>query len=459
VVATAVRVGVAGAVAQHGVPQANIHRWVKDKRYAAVSAIAAPTGSPARSGGASRRVYTVEEKARAVELVASGVTLENAGKAVGANRNTVSKWCKAAKANGRSTAAAEAAASGNSSESKVSVANAAPAEPAIVDASAAPVGVAQQQEAQAAAGSPRSIYAPKDPGQGLAEYEVEAIVNLKKKHPSMQPAQIRAQLKRFKGWRLSLKAIARVFRQNGYELVHRGSRPQGPEPIRFEAPHRNALWQTDYTELRITGIRMHGLFVLDDFSRYCVAHALTDSPCSATAIETLRQGIARHGKPETIRTDRGGGFLSKEFEEYLEAELIDHMVGHSYHPQGGGKVESLIGTVKRELWDVEHFASREQAERRLAEFVAEYNEARAHMGIDGLTPADRFFGRADRVLDLIDAISRKRQGVLEMTSRASISEELCNSKTGAPMEVLRLVIVDGVMELRFCGAKVRLGPV
>jgi len=27
------------------------------------------------------------------------------------------------------------------------------------------------------------------------------------------------------------------------------------------------------------------------------------------------------------------------------------------------------------------------------------------------------------------------------------------------MEVLRLVVLDGVMEMRFCGARVQLGPV
>jgi transposase-like protein len=56
----------------------------------------------------------------------------------------------------------------------------------------------------------RSVYAPRDPGQGLSDIEVAAILELKKKHPSMGPAQIRAQLKRFKGWRVSIKAIARV---------------------------------------------------------------------------------------------------------------------------------------------------------------------------------------------------------------------------------------------------------
>jgi transposase InsO family protein/transposase-like protein len=231
-------------------------------------------------------------------------------------------------------------------------------------------------------GRVRSPYAPRDPGAGLAEHEVEAIVELKQKHPSMGPAQIRAQLKRFKGWRISNKAIARVLREHGFDSVHRGSRPEGPEPIRFEAPRRNALWQADFTEVRVGADRLHVLVVLDDFSRYVVGYALCDTPSSEVATETLRLAIARHGKPEAIRTDRGGAFVafSKEtdFGRFLDAELIDHIVGRSYHPQGGGKVESAIGTLRRELWDVFEFSSREEAERKVAEFFHEYNEARAH---------------------------------------------------------------------------------
>jgi transposase InsO family protein len=308
----------------------------------------------------------------------------------------------------------------------------------------------------------RSPYAPADPAQGLGEHEVAAILELKRSHPSMGPAQLRAQLKRFKGWRLSNKAIARVLRGHGYELVHRGSRPKGPEPIRFEAPRRNALWQLDFAEVRVGGEKLHVLIALDDFSRYVVGHALAESPSSAVATEVLRHAIARHGKPEAVRTDRGGAFTaySKEtdFGRFLEAELIDHIVGRSYQPRGGGKVEAAIGTLRRELWDVRHFADRHEAQARLADFFTEYNERRAHMGIDGLTPADRFFGRADRVLAAVDAVSRQRQGALAMMTPAGAAlEELGDDQGGAPLEVLRLVIADGVMELRFCGARVTLG--
>jgi transposase InsO family protein len=332
-------------------------------------------------------------------------------------------------------------------------------------ARAASVAASSSRGTKTGAGNgQRSPYAPKDPGQGLGEHEVAAILELKKKHPSYGPAQLRAQLKRFKGWRLSNKAIARVLKKEGYQLVHGSGRPEGPEPIRFEAPRRNALWQADYTDVRVGSDKLQALIILDDFSRYIVGHALCDSPTSEMATKTLMGAIARHGKPEAVRTDRGGAFVAKteegDFARYLEVELIDHIVGHAYSPKGGGKVESAIGTLKRELWQVFEFHDREEAARRLEVFFAEYNEQRAHMGIDGLTPADRFFGRADQVLATIDAVSRKRQGAHALLAPVGAAiEELGATGTGAPMEVLRLVLVDGVMELRFCGARIELGTV
>jgi hypothetical protein len=173
--------------------------------------------------------------------------------------------------------------------------------------------------------------------------------------------------------------------------------------------------------------------------------------------------VLTNGRYGAVWTDRGGAFVaySKEthFGRYLEAEEIDHIVGRSYRPRGGGKVEAAVGTLRRELWEIEHFPSRDEAARKLAAFFEEYNERRAHMGIDGLTPADRFFARADRVLALIDGVSRKRQGLANSVLAPGAPTEELSSEAGAPLEVLRLVIVGSEMELRFCGARVRLGRI
>lgn len=424
-VADAEALGLAKAVQRHGVPKSTLHAWTKSRAWKQ------PAATSEREAPLRGRRFTAAQRQHALRLVASGMKRTEIAKAIGTTTESVRRWIKAAEAAGTM--------------------------PAVPVVGSARGHAAAKKETPAPL--PSSVYAPRDPGQGLSEAETEAILSYKKKHPSMGPAQIRAQLKRFKGWRVSIKAIARVLRQHGYEPVHRGSRPQGPEPVRFEAPRPNAMWQMDFAEMRIVGQKLHLLVVLDDFSRYCVGYVLADEPSAAVTIEVLSRAFARHGKPEAIRSDRGGAFTSGEVERMLEAQLIDHIVGRSYHPQGGGKVESLIGTVRRELWDVVELGDRADAEQKLAAFIDGYNERRAHMGIDGLTPADRYHGRADRVLAAVDAISRRRAGALAHGAPAgSAVEEALGTERGAPLEVLRLVVTDGVLELRFCGARCVLGP-
>jgi len=384
----------------------------------------------------SRR-FTDEQRALALTLVQGGMTLERVAKRIGTTVASVSNWRKAAEAKGTMPVV-----SGKSGNDRA----------------------AQRPRAAPPKLSTKSPYAPSDPAQGLSNQEVAAILECKTKHLSMGPAQIRTQLKRFKGWRISIKAIKRVLKQHGYESVYRGSRPQGEVIQRFEAPRRNALWQADFAEVRVGPEKLYVLIMLDDFSRYVVGYALCSSPSSNVVVETFRSAIARHGKPESVRTDRGSAFVAfareGDFGRVLEAEDVTHIVGKSYRPKGGGKVESAVRTLRRELWDLEHFEARDHAEQRLKEFFAEYNERRAHMGIDGLTPADRFFGRADRVLAHINALSRHRQGVLAQSSPSgSTIEELASMPEGSPMEVLRLVMIDDTLELRFCGARVVLGRV
>lgn len=437
------------------------------------------SGSERRRQPAKGRRFTAEQREHALVLVVAGMKRVAVAKAVGTTVESLRRWVQTAEAEGRmpqapGEASAPSEVDVQGSTNTDSVASAIESEPVVAQPSPAPdatpsttassssppSAASSQPAAPPTATAPTaSPFAPKDPGQGLSGPEEEGILMYKRKHPSMGPAQIRAQLKRFKGWRLSVKAITRVLRHHGYEPVHLRGRPQGPEPIRFEAPRPNALWQADFAELRVGGERRYVLVVIDDFSRFCVGHILSDSPSAEAAMKTLGAAIARHGKPETVRTDRGGAFQSKEYRQYLESQLIDQMMGRSYHPEGGGKVESLVGTIRRELWEVEHFDDFDIASRRLERFLRDYNERRAHMGIDGLTPADRYFGRAEQVLALLDAVSRKRQGAFAQQGAAELFEEITSGASRAPMEVLRLVIVDGQMELRLCGARVALGTV
>ena len=223
------QLGLSGAARKHDIATSTLHAWTKSPRW---TDGAPPSESDGGTSSARRGRFTAEDRKHAIGLVASGMKRAQVARELGASQETIRLWVRAAEADGsmptptRSVGATSKATKGATSPP--------------VSTTSAPFD------------SPpaKSLYAPRDPGQGLSDVETAAILELKKKHPSMGPAQIRAQLKRFRGWRVSIKAIARVLRNHGYESVHRGSRPQGPEPIRFEAPRRNALWQLDYAQKR-----------------------------------------------------------------------------------------------------------------------------------------------------------------------------------------------------------------
>src|SRR6266567_4175320 len=195
--------------------------------------------------GPQGRRFDAAQKQRALVLLASGVSRAHVAATIGTSTQSLRRWV-----------------------AKVTDEDAMPAAPAPAQApKATRASRAKRDDVAGAAASakPRSPYAPADPAHGLSDIEVAGILEWKKKHPSMGAAQLRAQLKRFNGWRLSIKAIARVLRGHGYAVVHRKGRPLGPEPVRFEAPRRNALWQADFCEVRVGDERLHVLFILDDF--------------------------------------------------------------------------------------------------------------------------------------------------------------------------------------------------
>jgi len=297
--------------------------------------------------------------------------------------------------------------------------------------------------------------APKDNISGLSQQEIDEILDCKKKHINMGPAQIRAHLKRFRGWRINVKAIARVLKKHGYLVEHRSAKEEQQKWLRFEAPYPNDLWMMDVLSFFIHEERVYLHLILDDFSRFLVGHRLSTEITSEEAVATLEQAIAEHGKPERMLTDRGGQFRAIREEtswgRYLEKNLINHSVSRPYHPQTLGKIEAVNRAIQKELIQIREFSSVEDCRKAMAEWVHGFNFMRAHMGIDGVTPADRYFGLHKRVLALVQARSRQRQGVIDNPIGSPLEE------LGPPLEVLRLMMIDGHLELRFLGSRFKLG--
>lgn len=240
-------------------------------------------------------------------------------------------------------------------------------------------------------------------GSRLAEVTKRAILMLKRANPEYGCERISALLVRGPGLAASPGAVARVLLEGGYEPAEEETRPHGEEPKRFERAKPNQLWQTDLFTflLKRENRRVYLVGFLDDHSRFLVSYGVHASASTALVIEALRAGIAAYGPPEEVLTDNGPQYVTWRGKSQMRRELeklgIRHVVSKPKHPQTLGKVERFWGTLWKECVEGAVFHDVEDARRRVGLFIDYYNFQRPHSALEGLAPADRFFGAAPEV--------------------------------------------------------------
>jgi transposase InsO family protein len=264
--------------------------------------------------------------------------------------------------------------------------------------------------------------------------EVEArIVALRKAHPGWGPRTILSKLRRELDEPPSRSAIYRCLVR--HRLIEQKPRKRRAKDYRrWERSRPMELWQMDVmggvyiddgTELKaITGI--------DDHSRFCVIAKLTPRATARPVCEALLEALARHGIPAEILTDNGKVFTGRlarkpavvAFDRICTSNGIRHLLTAPYSPTTTGKIERLHKTMRKELFvEGRTFASVEQAQAELDDWVNRYNSEREHQAIGDVPPIRRFelLERApSEVVDPDDVVEEPRSGrtVLRRVDRA-----------------------------------------
>jgi transposase InsO family protein len=240
-------------------------------------------------------------------------------------------------------------------------------------------------------------------GSRLPEVTRRTILMLKQSNPDWGCQRISDMLLRGPALPASPGAVARVLHEAGYESEEVATRPHEPKVTAFERARPNQLWQTDLFTfiLKRQNRRVYLVAFLDDHSRYVVGYGLHASQSTALVLEVLRASIAGSGVPEEVLTDNGTQYITwrgkSAFSRECEKLGIRQIVASPHRPQTLGKIERFWGTLWRECVEAAIFADLGDARQRVGLFIDHYNFQRPHQGIDGLTPADRFFGAAEEV--------------------------------------------------------------
>jgi len=88
------------------------------------------------------------------------------------------------------------------------------------------------------------------------------------------------------------------------------------------------------------------LVVVDYFSCFPEVIQLR-STTSQSIINSLKALFARHGIPETLRTDKGSQFGSQEFTEFSSDYQFTHITSSTHFPSSNGQAERTVQTVER----------------------------------------------------------------------------------------------------------------
>lgn len=192
----------------------------------------------------------------------------------------------------------------------------------------------------------------------------------------------------------------------------------------WEAAHRNAIWQTDHTHLKVP-VKVPGLrhprhlrltYFLDCRWRLIMGWVLTVQESADCVLEALREAILIDfpdkpfgGKPLLILYDNGLEFLALAVQAGAALLDIETRAVSSYSPNKNGRVERCHQTISRlalsemplwkngprdlagKLYDADQpVVEWEVMVREIDLAIRHYNFERAHSSIGGISPLEGF---------------------------------------------------------------------
>jgi transposase InsO family protein len=267
---------------------------------------------------------------------------------------------------------------------------------------------------------PRRMGRPPGSGGGIPRVSAQVqaeIVRTKTRFPDFGLKKVRDFLRRFQSVSVSTGTVARTLDRAGVarEPARKKRGKKRPVVRRFQRSRPGELWQSDITSFNLTrhSTKVYLTVFLDDFSRFVVSWNLGTHQRQELVNEALMDGISRFGKPKEVLTDQGRQYFSwrgkSDFQKLLVREGIEHVVSRTHHPETLGKCERLWETINREFWERVRPQDISDARERLAHWFAHYNFFRPHQGIDGLVPADRFFGAQEALRKTHEARLSQRE--------------------------------------------------
>lgn len=216
-------------------------------------------------------------------------------------------------------------------------------------------------------GSPRVFRVLKAQGESVCENTVAKVMNER---------QIRAKGKK--------KYVPRTT-----DSTH--DRPVAENVLdrQFQAELPDRKWAVDITYVPTGEGWLYLAGVIDLCSRKVVGWSMAEHMRTELVSDALGMAIARRSPGEGLlhHSDRGVQYASEDYQHLLQAHGIECSMSGKGDCWDNAVMESFWGTLKTELVNHEHYATREQARASIFEYVEVfYNRVRLHSSLGYLSP-------------------------------------------------------------------------
>jgi transposase InsO family protein len=255
--------------------------------------------------------------------------------------------------------------------------------------------------------SPSGFYAwRKRPASARVKADAQLTVDIVAAHNRGRRAygspRVHREL-RASGLRVGKKRIERLMRQNGIQgrrkrrfrrtTDSRHALPIAPNVLqrRFEVGAPNHVWVTDVTFVWTDEGWLYLAAILDLFSRRVVGWSTSVTNDTELALDALRGALkTRNPAPGLVHhSDRGSPYASLDCRDALQAHGLIASMSRTGDCWDNAVAESFFGTLKAELVDHEHYASRPTAIASIADYVDTfYNLQRRHSFLDYVSPIE-----------------------------------------------------------------------
>ncbi|MDP7105339.1 MAG: DDE-type integrase/transposase/recombinase, partial [SAR202 cluster bacterium] len=238
----------------------------------------------------------------------------------------------------------------------------------------------------------------------LTFQEVHYVLSAARQMPELSCRQLAAWITDNRGFSVSESTVYRILREEGLIKSAEMQLKAGKEYHRkTTGPHQ--MWATDASYFKVIGWGYYYMVtVMDDYSRFILAHKLQRDMTSDSFIEVVQEAVDHTGMTEIpvadrtrLLSDNGSGYVSRAFNDYLHLVGIRHILAAPYHPQTNGKLERYHQSIKRDVNQVPYELPSD-LEAAIAAFVTYYNFSRYHMALSNVTPADVLNGRREQIL-------------------------------------------------------------